>query len=202
MFLKQSWLHPVSQAVMVAPSSSIIYIKVGMYHENVWVTKDKINIIFIGDGINKTIITSNRSNATGFTTFYSATVDPRSSTGNLNVFAEIITELALSNMTDITTYISELYNKTTEPVMKEHLRICLALYQDGVPTLKKGLTSLKDKNYDDAVGFVGSGDSDAVNCGNQFSDPRNEELDRLCRIAITMIKNLGHIEKFTITSSP
>ncbi|XP_077217821.1 cell wall / vacuolar inhibitor of fructosidase 2-like [Tasmannia lanceolata] len=128
--------------------------------------------------------------------------DPRSSTGNLNVFAEIITELALSNMTDITTYISELYNKTTEPVMKERLRICLALYQDGVPTLKKGLTSLKDKNYDDALGYVASAEGDPVNCGNQFSDPRNEKLDQLCRIAITMIKNLGHIEKFTITSSP
>ncbi|XP_077237255.1 pectinesterase 2-like [Tasmannia lanceolata] len=52
----------------------IIYIKAGTYKEKVFVGKDKINVTFIGDGIDKTIISNNLSNKTGYSTYNSSTV--------------------------------------------------------------------------------------------------------------------------------
>ncbi|XP_074265137.1 putative pectinesterase/pectinesterase inhibitor 51 [Silene latifolia] len=51
----------------------VIKIKAGVYEETVKVPFDKTNLMFIGDGIGKTIITSN-FNLEGFTVFESATV--------------------------------------------------------------------------------------------------------------------------------
>ncbi|KAF3795736.1 Pectinesterase 3 [Nymphaea thermarum] len=68
----------VSAAVAAAPSSSktryVIYIKAGTYNEVVDVPKGKTNLMFIGDGIGKTVITGNRNVKDGWTTFRSATV--------------------------------------------------------------------------------------------------------------------------------
>ncbi|XP_077248728.1 pectinesterase-like [Tasmannia lanceolata] len=53
----------VSEAIVAAPIAStrrfVIYIKAGIYVESVLVGSEKANITFIGDGMNKTIITSN-----------------------------------------------------------------------------------------------------------------------------------------------
>ncbi|KAB2081680.1 hypothetical protein ES319_A05G147600v1 [Gossypium barbadense] len=68
----------VSEAVAKAPEKSskryIIRIKAGVYIENVEVPKKKSNIMFIGDGRTKTIITGSRNVVDGSTTFHSATV--------------------------------------------------------------------------------------------------------------------------------
>ncbi|KDP28190.1 hypothetical protein JCGZ_13961 [Jatropha curcas] len=68
----------VSEAVAAAPNSSnarfVIYIKAGAYFENVDVHKKKNMLMFIGDGIGKTVIKANRSVVDGWTTFRSATV--------------------------------------------------------------------------------------------------------------------------------
>nr|GME12349.1 pectinesterase/pectinesterase inhibitor U1 [Ipomoea batatas] len=68
----------VSEAVKNAPSKSskryVIRIKAGTYKENVEVPKSKTNIMFIGDGRGKTVITGNRNVIDGSTTFNSATV--------------------------------------------------------------------------------------------------------------------------------
>ncbi|CAN6468223.1 unnamed protein product [Victoria cruziana] len=68
----------VSAAVAAAPSKStsryIIYIKAGTYDEVVDVPKSKTNLMFIGDGIGKTVITGSRNVKDGWTTFRSATV--------------------------------------------------------------------------------------------------------------------------------
>ncbi|KAG4146227.1 hypothetical protein ERO13_D05G144000v2 [Gossypium hirsutum] len=68
----------VSEAVAKAPEKSskryIIRIKAGVYRENVEVPKKKSNIMFIGDGRTKTIITGSRNVVDGSTTFHSATV--------------------------------------------------------------------------------------------------------------------------------
>ncbi|KAI3521305.1 hypothetical protein L1887_10767 [Cichorium endivia] len=68
----------VEAAVAAAPSKSksryVIRIKAGVYRENVEVPKSKINIMFMGDGRNDTIITGNLSVKGGTTTFKSATV--------------------------------------------------------------------------------------------------------------------------------
>ncbi|KAL5757270.1 hypothetical protein ACOSP7_019881 [Xanthoceras sorbifolium] len=68
----------VSAAVAAAPEGSskryIIRIKAGVYRENVEVTKKKKNIMFMGDGRTRTIITASRNVVDGSTTFHSATV--------------------------------------------------------------------------------------------------------------------------------
>ncbi|KAH9608930.1 hypothetical protein KSS87_002789 [Heliosperma pusillum] len=68
----------IGEAVAAAPNKSdsryVIYIKAGAYFENVEVDKKKTNIMFLGDGIGKTIIKANRNVIDGWTTFRSATL--------------------------------------------------------------------------------------------------------------------------------
>ncbi|PWA34092.1 pectinesterase, catalytic [Artemisia annua] len=52
----------------------VIYIKSGVYNENIQIPYELNNIMFVGDGIRYTIITGNRSVAGGSTTYSSATV--------------------------------------------------------------------------------------------------------------------------------
>ncbi|KAJ8509727.1 hypothetical protein OPV22_000161 [Ensete ventricosum] len=68
----------ISDAVAAAPSKSetrfVIYIKAGAYLENVEVGKSKTNLMFMGDGIGKTVVKASRNVVDGWTTFRSATV--------------------------------------------------------------------------------------------------------------------------------
>lgn len=67
----------VMDAVMAAPEYSmrrfVIYIKRGIYHENVEIKKKRWNVMMVGDGMDATIISGNRSFIDGWTTFRSAT---------------------------------------------------------------------------------------------------------------------------------
>ncbi|XP_074274596.1 pectinesterase-like [Silene latifolia] len=51
----------------------IIYVKAGIYNENVAITNKMKNLMLIGDGIDATIVTSNKNVQDGYTTFRSAT---------------------------------------------------------------------------------------------------------------------------------
>lgn len=68
----------IKEALAMTPNSSktrfVIYIKEGEYYEYVEVEKKKTNIMFLGDGMGKTIIKGNRSYGDGWTTFHSATL--------------------------------------------------------------------------------------------------------------------------------
>nr|XP_024358730.1 pectinesterase-like isoform X2 [Physcomitrium patens] len=65
----------VNDAPSWCPTRYVIYIKAGVYNEIVRVPKDKINLMFVGDGSNATIITGNLHVQTpGITTWLSATV--------------------------------------------------------------------------------------------------------------------------------
>ncbi|KAF6140790.1 hypothetical protein GIB67_042203 [Kingdonia uniflora] len=68
----------ITKAIKAAPQSSsrrtIIYIKAGRYEENfLKVGRKQTNLMFIGDGIGKTIISGGKSVADGLTTFRTAT---------------------------------------------------------------------------------------------------------------------------------
>lgn len=70
----------LNDAIAAAPNTSaaskgyfVIYVKAGVYEEYVSVPKKKKYLMMIGDGINQTIITGNRSVVDGWTTFNSAT---------------------------------------------------------------------------------------------------------------------------------
>ncbi|WOL08510.1 hypothetical protein Cni_G17263 [Canna indica] len=67
----------VSEAVEAAPAKSarryVIYVKKGVYMENVEIKKKKWNLVLVGDGIGQTIISGNRSVVDGWTTYRSAT---------------------------------------------------------------------------------------------------------------------------------
>nr|XP_018912632.1 PREDICTED: pectinesterase-like [Bemisia tabaci] len=67
----------VQAAINSAPDKSkkrfTIYIKAGKYKEQVKVSKKKMNLMLIGDGVGKTIITGSKNVVDGSTTFRSAT---------------------------------------------------------------------------------------------------------------------------------
>ncbi|PIA34696.1 hypothetical protein AQUCO_03700168v1 [Aquilegia coerulea] len=67
----------ITEAIKAAPQQSkqrtIIYIRAGRYEEKlIKVGKKKTNLMFIGDGIGKTIITGGKSVHDGLTTFHTA----------------------------------------------------------------------------------------------------------------------------------
>jgi pectinesterase len=77
----------ITDAIAFAPNSStpedgyfVIFVREGIYEEYVVVPKNKKNIMMIGEGINRTIITGNHSVMDGWTTFNSSTFGKRIST--------------------------------------------------------------------------------------------------------------------------
>ena len=68
----------ITEAINFAPDNSfdrtVIYVKQGVYMENVEIPSYKTNIVLLGDGSDVTVITGNRSVADGWTTFRSATL--------------------------------------------------------------------------------------------------------------------------------
>ncbi|XP_010273802.1 PREDICTED: pectinesterase/pectinesterase inhibitor PPE8B [Nelumbo nucifera] len=67
----------VMDAVLAAPDYSerryVIYVKRGVYKENVEIKKKKWNLMIVGDGMDVTIISGSRNFVDGWTTFRSAT---------------------------------------------------------------------------------------------------------------------------------
>ncbi|KAF5820355.1 putative pectinesterase [Helianthus annuus] len=70
----------IMDAVNIAPNKTkaedgyfLIYVTAGVYEEYVNIPKNKYYLMIIGDGINQTVITGNRSVVDGWTTFNSAT---------------------------------------------------------------------------------------------------------------------------------
>ncbi|KAI5342847.1 hypothetical protein L3X38_010723 [Prunus dulcis] len=70
----------IGEAIAFAPNNSkvedgyfVIYIREGYYEEYLLVPKHKTNVMLLGDGINKTVITGNHSFVDGWTTFNSST---------------------------------------------------------------------------------------------------------------------------------
>ncbi|CAJ1940608.1 unnamed protein product [Sphenostylis stenocarpa] len=67
----------IMEAVLAAPDYSmkrfVIYIKKGVYVENVEIKKKKWNIMMVGDGMDATFISGNRNVVDGWTTFRSPT---------------------------------------------------------------------------------------------------------------------------------
>ncbi|KAL6271864.1 hypothetical protein ACE6H2_028775 [Prunus campanulata] len=70
----------INDAIAAAPNNSastdgyfLIYVAAGVYEEYVSIAKNKKYLMMVGDGINQTILTGNRSVVDGWTTFNSAT---------------------------------------------------------------------------------------------------------------------------------
>lgn len=51
----------------------IIYVKSGVYNEKVEIEMNMKNVMFVGDGMDRTIVTGNRNVPDGYSTFSSAT---------------------------------------------------------------------------------------------------------------------------------
>lgn len=68
----------ISEAVEAAPSSIshrfVIQISPGVYSENIFIPFQKNNLMFVGSGMNLTVIEGNRNMKDGYTTFNSATL--------------------------------------------------------------------------------------------------------------------------------
>ncbi|XP_058077330.1 cell wall / vacuolar inhibitor of fructosidase 2-like [Magnolia sinica] len=129
--------------------------------------------------------------------------DPRSSTADLNIFAKIMIELTLSNVTDTYSFIAKLINDTEiDHVLKICLYDCSAVYDIGVNYLKDALTYLDLKAYIEVAKLVGSAGGEGVECDNMFKKPpvpkspspltyRNEILEKLCSISKVIVSLLG-----------
>ncbi|ONK55278.1 uncharacterized protein A4U43_UnF5620 [Asparagus officinalis] len=67
----------IADAVKKVPKLSnkrtVIYVKAGKYEENVKIGRKQTNVMFIGDGKGKTIVTGRRSFLGNYTTFHTAT---------------------------------------------------------------------------------------------------------------------------------
>lgn len=67
----------VTAAIAAAPDNStnrfVIYIKKGVYNEYIEISKKKWNLMMVGDGMDVTVISGNRSFVDGWTTYRSAT---------------------------------------------------------------------------------------------------------------------------------
>ncbi|KAG7595607.1 Pectinesterase inhibitor domain [Arabidopsis suecica] len=70
----------ITAAVAAAPNNTdgsagffLIYVTAGIYEEYISIAKNKRYLMMIGDGINQTVVTGNRSVVDGWTTFNSAT---------------------------------------------------------------------------------------------------------------------------------
>ncbi|XP_038891461.1 probable pectinesterase/pectinesterase inhibitor 25 [Benincasa hispida] len=70
----------IGDAIAFAPNNSmpqdgyfVIYVREGYYEEYVVIPKFKTNVMLIGDGINRTVITGNRNVIDGWTTYNSST---------------------------------------------------------------------------------------------------------------------------------
>ncbi|GFP94009.1 putative pectinesterase/pectinesterase inhibitor 24 [Phtheirospermum japonicum] len=67
----------ITEAINAVPENIdqrfVIYVKNGVYHENVIIDVNKWNILMYGDGMNNTIVSSNLSNSSGTPTSLSAT---------------------------------------------------------------------------------------------------------------------------------
>ncbi|XP_057827303.2 pectinesterase [Cryptomeria japonica] len=68
----------IAQAINAVPQKSskryIIYIKAGTYKENIDISKKITNLMLVGDGKDKTVVTGSKSVQDGVTTFKTATV--------------------------------------------------------------------------------------------------------------------------------
>ncbi|KAK9288403.1 hypothetical protein L1049_016859 [Liquidambar formosana] len=65
----------MAAALTLSESSFVIHIKEGTCSENMEVPSDKTNIVFIGDGSTKTVVTANRSNGTSYGSMDSETLN-------------------------------------------------------------------------------------------------------------------------------
>lgn len=76
----------IAQAVNAAPQKSskryIIYIKAGTYKENIDISNKITNLMLVGDGKDKTVVTGSKSVQDGVTTFKTATVGKTSEPGH------------------------------------------------------------------------------------------------------------------------
>ena len=70
----------IEKAVEMAPRNLkaeegyfVIYVREGVYEEYITISRNKNNILLIGDGINATVITGDHSNEDGWVSYNSAT---------------------------------------------------------------------------------------------------------------------------------
>ena len=66
--------HAISKAPTHSKHPYTIRIKQGTYYETLEIPVCKTNLVFVGDGADRTRITGNHSNGTGYSTHGSATV--------------------------------------------------------------------------------------------------------------------------------
>ncbi|CAK7356222.1 unnamed protein product [Dovyalis caffra] len=97
--------------------------------------------------------------------------NPKSNNASLEELVEISTKLAISNVTNISYYISQLLNaKSIDKYTAGALQDCLELYSDANSTLHDFILDLKSKAYFKANVDVSTAMDSSSTCENGFKE--------------------------------
>ncbi|KAL5783852.1 hypothetical protein ACOSP7_008881 [Xanthoceras sorbifolium] len=92
----------------------------GVYHESVYIGNEKRNAIIFGDGMNKTIITFDKSNSSGVSTSDSATlITDTSDTAIVIHNCTIVPTPELASRLDVKTYLGRPWKKFSRTIIME-----------------------------------------------------------------------------------
>ncbi|XP_077217825.1 pectinesterase inhibitor-like [Tasmannia lanceolata] len=126
--------------------------------------------------------------------------DPRSTSGDLPIFATIFLELATSTANDTVTQISTLVNGTNDEQLKGRLlSACDPMYVIIMENMKEALLYMESKQYIEVRDSLWASSNQVVNCERSFTRPpplespikvRSGVFENLCSIAHVILYQL------------
>ncbi|XP_073042170.1 pectinesterase-like [Primulina eburnea] len=189
----------ISQAISAAPrySSIITYIKIraGIYHEHVFIPEEKINLYLVGDGIDKTIISGNRSKNMGFPTYDTATV-------RISASGFVAKEVTFENTAGVN--MNQSVAVTTEGLYSAFYRCRFLGYQDTL-YVRLGIQFFRECDIYGTIDFI-FGDARALfqNCNVYARRPRQGQSNTITAQGRESGKKMSGIvmQNCTIASAP
>ncbi|CAK9145689.1 unnamed protein product [Ilex paraguariensis] len=98
--------------------------------------------------------------------------DPRSAKADVKGLARIILELSLAKANVTLVYIQQLYNKTTDPVLKPYFNSCIEQYRDvAEQVLQMAISFLDSNNYKESSTNAEYASTAAQDCEDRFKGP-------------------------------
>lgn len=142
------------------------------------------------------------------TTYYNLCVttlqsDPRSlKADDEKALLTIIISIAITDATNMSSYVSSLTQKKTEATLKSILRACAGMYGNAGEALRSAVDALAHENYDYAYVHVSAARDYPSSCGRLFRmNPRlkyppkmarrEEGLEQFCTMALDIVSLLG-----------
>ncbi|KAA0050919.1 putative invertase inhibitor [Cucumis melo var. makuwa] len=126
---------------------------------------------------------------------------PNSKGADLYGLAQIVMNIAASNVSNIYESINQLQNGTTvDSFLDSCLTDCLESYQDAIDQIEDSVTALEFKAYNDVNTWVSAAMSDAATCDMGFKEKQGYQspiaqmttvFDQICKIILAINKLLS-----------